>query len=159
MFAVFRRVTPLQHGPIGRMISNAGARFRWKKSSGKDSSVGSKSTTGSESSSSVSNHLLKTIITYAAPVLLFSGLSYYSRKSDEEQKKDKDSPGNLLRRMLKGEKVWEELAPRKEYIKVSRLNDRFNNYRYCLEQPSNQRVAEERIKHAEIVSRLRNTVS
>jgi len=109
---------------------------------------------------SVLHHFLKTAITYAVPVLLFGGISLYSSKTDEKKDKDSESPGNLFRRILKGERVWDELGPRKEYIKVTRLNDKFNNYKYCLEKPSSGKVAaEEHIKHSEVLSKLRNTVS
>lgn len=81
-------------------------------------------------------------------------------KADEVKKEslDQESIGTLFRRALKGEKVWEELGPRKEYIKVTRLNDRLNNYRFCLEQPSGKRLAEEHIRHAEAMLKLRDTV-
>ena len=107
---------------------------------------------------SIGKHFGKTLITYGTPMALFGLYSYYNTK--QEEKKGPSPFGQVVKRFLSGENVLEGMRPRKEYIKVTRLNAKFDNYRYCVEKnlASGKARAELQIKHSETLSKLNDRV-
>ena len=111
----------------------------------------------------VSQHAWKTLLTYLIPLSVFGLYSLFN--SDTNNNKDasnrysnKESFTSLLTRMIKGEKVWEDLKPRTELIRVTRLNDKFNNYSYCIEKQESEPLAELHMRHIEAIAKLRKRV-
>ena len=107
---------------------------------------------------SLFKHAMKTFITYAIPLGVFGAFSFYDSSNSSSDNVKEESIGSLLRRAMRGEKVWEKFIPRKELISVTRLNDQFANYVYCLDKLDNPVAAESRIRNSEMLMKLREKV-
>lgn len=148
---------------------------RRNNSTSTSSSPGNSGSKKADDDISLAKHAGKTLITYLIPLAVFGAFSLYTQKKEKDNEltaasSGKESFGSILARVFKGEKVWETMGPRKEYIKVTRLNDKYDNYNYCLEKSSisggisgggrgsggGGALAELNIRHKEAIGKLRS---
>ena len=153
------------HRINARLYSGGGGRKGRSNGTGRSNSHGSGSSSSGgkadKNESTVSQHLTKTLITYMVPITVYGAYSLYTTKAQKTDDMKENSFGSIIGRIIKGERVWEDLKPRQEFIRVTRLNDRFNNYNYCLEKQGGQGkpMAELHIKHSEAIAMLKKRVS
>ena len=139
-----------------RSFSGRISRSKTNKQQNNNSNSNNTGTNSNNNEPTLTKHALKTILTYAIPGCLFIGFSYFTNKKQEQEEFEaitsgKESFSSFLGKIVRGE--WKEfgLFPRKELMKVTRLNDSINNYNYCIEKKCKNSVGGSGKKLAELV--------